>query len=814
MKNLSLPFILACFTGSISTLHAGGAAVQSPAPGPMFQEGDTTVRLSNAGASLVVDKAPWRLRLLDGGEHVQFTEARPPAFQIGGQWVTLGRVQRAEPWGDGTRLQVALSNGDAATVDLQPFGPHGFKLAIACEKAAPTAVRGSIVLDPVEEVYGFGEMWNGHVAQRGQSFDLWDKSGTPDECAYMPYYVSTRNYAFYLDYGGRVSFDVGRRRADEITYEAPTDRLDLTLVSGDSIAATVGHFMRETGLPVRPPRWSFEPWAWLMADPEQPGAKIDTLRGEHSVEMVKRFHRLDIPVGVTWFEPPWQTQRTNFTPNPDFAADLKGVIKRLNELGVRTLAWTVPYTTGTAENWAEAVSHGYLVRKPGVKSADGKVDVTSSGEVAGSTYNYVDYFNPEAAAWWQRQIGAAIDLGFKGFKLDAGQDLPPDALLHGGRIGRDVRNSYALEYNRVFGEELRRKLGDDFLTIPRASWPGASVFCNFKWPGDLSGSFASNGLPSSVYSSLSLAFCGVPFVSTDIGGFMNQPAPEDVWVRWAQFGAMLPGMQTLHMPWWYSKQATEHYRYLSWLHTDLIPLWNSLAHEAAATGAPVVRPLVWTFQDDVDCWRADDEFTVGASLLVAPLMSPEPSRDVYLPAGRWFDFWDEREVHEGARLVRWFKGWEEGKWKFPLYVREGAIIPMEIVNAVTGFGSAESKGYVTLAIWPKREGASTFTLHDREGPVSIEVARHDQDRIIVGWGVTAQSYLLRIHLDGSGQPIALWRDRAEEMLQNVESLAAFHASNAPCWFYDASKSNLWVRQLNNSQPGALVIKTREQAPHR
>ena len=110
---------------------------------------------------------------------------------------------------------------------------------------------------------------------------------------------------------------------------------------------------------------------------------------------------------------------------------------------------------------------------------------------------------------------------------------------------------------------MKNKLGDDFLMIPRAAWVGSPSYTNFKWPGDLSGSFANNGLPSTVHSSLSLAFCGIPFVATDIGGFKNRPAPEDVWIRWAQFGAFLPGMETLHMPWWYSKEAADHFRYLA-----------------------------------------------------------------------------------------------------------------------------------------------------------------------------------------------------------------------------------------------------------
>ena len=762
------------------------------------------VRLHNGDATLVIARATWRMALLGADQTPHFREAIAPEFELADGWSGLGAVTRVEPAGDAAvRLDVQLTRGGVAQVDVSRFGPNGFRILARPQSGAVTAVRGATALGVVEEVYGFGEMWNGHVAQRGQAFDLWDKGGTPDECAYMPYYVSTANYAFFLNYGGRVHFDVGRNRADRIAYEAPAPVLDLTLVAGSSIPATVENFLRPIGLPQRPPRWAFQPWFWLMADPNQPGAKIDTLKGEHFIEMVQKLHALDIPVGVTWFEPPWQDARTTFVPNPEFSRDLPGLVRQLRALGVHTLAWTVPYTTPAASNWKEAVEHGYLVRKPGARVDASGVKISASGELVGTHYNSIDFYNPEAMRWWQAQIERSLATGIQGYKLDAGQDLEPDAQLHGGRVGRDVRNAYALEYNRAFFEVLKRHFGDDFLMIPRAAWVGSSAYTNFKWPGDLSGSFANNGLPSSVYSSLSLAFCGMPFVSTDIGGFEDQPARERPWLRWAQFGAMLPGMQTLHMPWWYSKPAQEHFRYLAWLHTELTPLWMSLAHEAAETGAPVIRPLVWSFQDDVDCWRVDDEFTVGSSLLVAPILNNNPDRDVYLPAGRWRDFWQDTESIQGPVTTHWFKGWTAMN-RFPLFIRDGAIIPLEVVNDVTGFGWAESAGCVTLAIWPKAAGASAFTLHDTEGPLRI-VAERKGGGLEIRWDATRRTHLLRVHFDAS-RPSRV--SATGGPLARFDSLDAFRRGGEG-WCFDAATHKLWIRKLNHGAPEALHIALEE-----
>ncbi len=765
-----------------------------------LRETPESFSLHNADAILVFEKQSPGIRLLDTAGNTCYSQSAPAEFQIDGKWVAVSRLEKITVEDNTARLTFALANGGSARGEVSTFGKAGFRMIVSVENAAATAVRGSNALGVVEEIYGFGEMWNGRVAQRGQSFDLWARGGTPDECAYMPYYVSTANYAFFLNYGGNVHFDVGQRRSDRIVYEAPTTKLDITIVRGESIASTVNNFLSIIGLPQRPPRWSFKPWFWLMSDPDQPSARIDTLLGHHSVDMVKRLQAMNIPVGVTWFEPPWQDARSSFIPNPAFSPDFKGLVRELEDLGVRALAWTVPYTTKNARNWQEAVDNRYMVQRE-APAETGEVKISSSGELVGRYYNMIDLYNPEAFAWWKAQIDRSLETGIRGFKLDAGQDLEADALLHGGLVGRDVHNSYATEYSRVFFESLKGKYGDDFLMVPRAAWMGSSAYTNFKWPGDLSGSFANNGLPSSVYSSLSLAFSGFPFVSTDIGGFEDRPAPEHVWLRWAQFGAMLPGMQTLHMPWWYSQEAVDHFRFLSWLHTDLTPLWMTLANEAAATGAPVSRPLVWSYQDDVDTWRVDDQFTVGTSLLVAPMMNGNPERSVYFPEGLWYDFWDENETVKGPLRMTWFKGWT-ARTKFPLYIKAGAIIPMEVSNSESGFGSAESAGFVTLAMWPKVRGLSEFVLHDTEDPVRIAATWSTRDEIAVSWTATKRNHLLRIHLNTDKMPTSV--KAGGKTLTAQKSLQAFRAGGEG-WFFDTTSKKLWVKKMNDGRDGSVQI---------
>jgi alpha-D-xyloside xylohydrolase len=758
----------------------------------------------NLGAILSIEKQSMQVVLLDLEGKVHFSEYHSPVFNLNDTCIQIKSGSSIISANENTTLlSIPASNNININLLVEKAGDYGFKLKYSLSNKKATNIAGSIVLDPVEEIYGFGEIWNKNLAQRGQTIEIWDKTGTPDECAWMPYYVSTRNYAFFINYGGKVKFNIGRDKADELQYELATNELEYTILIGDDVASCVQNFVALTGMPAKPPRWSFKPWFWLMSDPDIPGGNISTLRGEHFLEMVEKLEALDIPIGVTWLEPPWQNARTSFIPNTEFCPDLKGLIADVAKHGVKMLAWTVPYTSPEASNWDTAIKNDYLVKRPDGKTDKTEIKITSSGELEGTFYNQIDYYNPEAVKWWQQQIKESIDLGLKGFKLDAGQTLPIDGLLYGDRLGKDHHNSIALEYNKVFYESLKNKLGDDFLMIPRAAWIGSGAYTNFKWPGDLSGSFANNGLSSSVYSSLSLAFSGLPFVSTDIGGFVDQPAPEYVWIRWAQFGAMLPGMQTLHMPWWYSDEAKDHFRYLAWLHTDLIPYWETLGNEAHETGTPVCRPLVWDYQSDQETWYVDDEFTVGKYLLVAPFINPETKRNVYLPDGQWIDFWDENEVFEGKQKVRWSKGSKKNVYKFPLYIKEGAVIPLEIKNDVSGFGTKYSEEFITLAMWPEKGAENEFVLNDREGPVSIVTNWETNDNFTIKRGESSKDYLFRIHLKKGLSPSKVV---ANNLLKQFEDINSFQQSKSDGWYFDQDAQKLWIKKYSDIKSGVLKLK--------
>jgi alpha-D-xyloside xylohydrolase len=177
-----------------------------------------------------------------------------------------------------------------------------------------------------------------------------------------------------------------------------------------------------------------------------------------------------------------------------------------------------------------------------------------------------------------------------------------------------------------------------------------------------------------VRAGLSIAISGIPWWTTDIGGFHGgdpaDPAYQELMIRWFQFGAFCP-LFRLHgdreprtttgylqtggpnEPWSYGDQAYEVIRDLMHLRERLRPYIHEQMAVAQRTGLPPMRPLFIDHPDDEHAWLVDDEFMFGPDILVAPVLeSGQTARGVYLPAGfDWTNVWTGVTYAGGRNLA-------------------------------------------------------------------------------------------------------------------------------------------------------------------
>jgi alpha-glucosidase (family GH31 glycosyl hydrolase) len=294
-----------------------------------------------------------------------------------------------------------------------------------------------------------------------------------------------------------------------------------------------------------------------------------------------------------------------------------------------------------------------------------------------------------------------------------------------------------------------------------------------------------------------MAFMGFPNWGTDTGGYY-QFKQRDVFARWLEFSALCPIMEIggglrigdavdgPHAPWamptepHYDPEMIDIYRYYTWLHHELVPYSYSEAVNANQTGHPIATPLVFGYPNDATVADLWDEYLYGPWLLVAPVWRDgDRARSVYLPADGWTDFWDDGQSLIGPQTVQNAAARLD---RLPLFVRLGAILPLEVVNGVTGFGSEASAGRLTLAIYPHH--TSRYDLHEPGGSTitttSDKQGTYDQAAAIrITTSSATRDYLLRIKANYVPSQVTL--DGAA--LEMCADQTAFEDPNGTCaWF--------------------------------
>jgi alpha-D-xyloside xylohydrolase len=200
------------------------------------------------------------------------------------------------------------------------------------------------------------------------------------------------------------------------------------------------------------------------------------------------------------------------------------------------------------------------------------------------------------------------------------------------------------------------------------------------------------------------AQAGYSAVCVEVGGFLGAKPTKKTLIRYAQFGALMPVMNngggngglTNHLPWWHDEQTTDIYRYYATLHSELVPYIFSCSVESNLTGVPIVR--------DSDIEKKHHK--LGEELFVSFITSDTNAKEVVLPSeSDWIDYWDEENVYRAGSTV----GYAAPLDQCPIFIKPGAIIPMNVKNTVTGHGDGTSEGKQTLVIYPYQR--SNFVYH-------------------------------------------------------------------------------------------------------
>lgn len=478
----------------------------------------------------------------------------------------------------------------------------------------------------------------------------------------IPFYLSSRMYGCFLHTSAFSKFSLADHSSRSVQIYTEEPLLDLFLFGGDSPEQILRGYRMITGFPAMPPLWSFGIWM----------SRMSYFSAEEVEGICLRLRDEGFPCDVIhldtgWFRTDWLCE---WKFNPERFPDPEGFVKRLRERGYRVSLWQLPYISAGAEQLEEAVANRYTGQ------------VRESEKRGGSDFSALDYAgtidftNPQAVVWYQGLLKRLLEMGVACIKTDFGEEIHMNARYH-SMAPEVLSNLYPLLYQKAAFEVTREVTGEGIIWA-RAAWAACQRF-PLHWGGDAASSH--DGMAGSLKGGLHLGLSGFAFWSHDVPGFhglpdfMNQVIPDELYVRWTQFGVFSSHIRyhgtSAREPWEFPAVA-ELVRKWWRLRYTLIPYILEQSHIAITTGFPFLRALVFHHPGDKMCWHIDDQYYFGSDFLVAPVMKGENRRDIYLPEGSWVNFFDGTT----SKGPQWLKDFESPLEEMPVWVRQGTSIPV------------------------------------------------------------------------------------------------------------------------------------------
>jgi alpha-D-xyloside xylohydrolase len=251
---------------------------------------------------------------------------------------------------------------------------------------------------------------------------------------------------------------------------------------------------------------------------------------------------------------------------------------------------------------------------------------------------------------------------------DFGEQVQVGMHFDDGSTGATMHNRLPVLFHRATAAAVRsferRHPGRRIYWFTRSGYsgtPGSTRYEMANFPGDETTDWSrSAGLASLTTDMLNRAIGGAYGFTTDIGGFFDIPygaTGKELFVRWAEWAALSPFFRIhgsvaagTHTPWSYDARTLRIYKGLARLHRRAEPLILRLWRAARRTGMPVTRPLWLQYPNDHRAAAQDQEWLLGRSILVAPVVAEgAASRMVYFPPGCWRSRDGER--HRGPASV-------------------------------------------------------------------------------------------------------------------------------------------------------------------
>ncbi len=540
-----------------------------------------------------------------------------------------------------------------------------------------------------EQSYGLAAQPVG-LNLRGKRYELWNT----DPVIYsrdripiyytIPFYLGvTSNFAhgLFWDNPSRGWIDIGAEEQDRLMFSGASGELRYYVFSGLDVISVLNRYTELTGRMPLPPMWALgfhlSRWSYTPADKVR--------------EIATTLRKRNIPCDAIYLDIDYMDGFRCFTWDREKFPAPAVLLSELADQGFKVVAILDP---GIKADPDYKVYESGLREDVFLKLPNGKPFV---GPVWAGNSVFPDFTSPKARAWWAAQFDPVIKPGIAGIWNDmneptvfsaAGGNEIPEYVKHdfeGQNLTHlEAHNLYGMLMARASREALEKmKPGKRPFNITRAAHAGAQRYAS-TWTGDNQATW--DHLRLSISMVLNSGLSGLAFNGPDVSGFSGN-ADAELYTRWIQLGAMLPFFRVHkandtvpHEPWVYGQPYEDIIRKYINLRYQLLPYLYSLFAQNSQNGWPIIRPLFMADPKDPKLRGVEDMFMVGDSLLVAPVLEKgQTERELYLPRGKWFDYYTNMPIQGGQILTV-----KTPLDMMPLFARAGQVIPQWPVQQYVG----------------------------------------------------------------------------------------------------------------------------------
>ncbi len=509
-----------------------------------------------------------------------------------------------------------------------------------------------------EKLFGMGQYQQDILNLKGAVLELAQRNSQ----ASVPFVLSDAGYGFLWNNPaiGQVIFGTNQTQWQALS----TKQMDYWVTAGDSPAEIMSHYSEVTGKPPMMPEYAMGYWQ----------CKLRYKTQEELLEAARGYYDRNIPLSVIvidYFH--WPNQGT-WDFDRKYWPDPKAMVEELKSMGVELMVSVWPTVDSRCENYEEMLEKGYL--------AGTDRGVRTQMQFLGNE-TFFDATNDEARAYvWEKVKKNYYDLGIHTFWLDVAEPeySTYDFELYRYTIGSNLQvgNIYPMMYAKGFYDGMISEGDERPLNLIRCAWAGSQRYGTLVWSGDIHSSFSS--MRSQIAAGLNMAVAGIPWWTTDIGGFndgdIHDPDFIELLIRWFQYAAFCPVMRMhgYRLPyeepmseevgggmcdsgaanevWSFGEEAYEIFVHYIRIRENLRPYIREMMAEAHEKGVPPMRPMFYDFPEQKEMWDIEDQYMFGSHILAAPILYKDMRRrSVYLPKGRtWLEV-RTGKIYEGGQNV-------------------------------------------------------------------------------------------------------------------------------------------------------------------